>query len=51
MIRYFVSQRPDPDKPEQIATFVGLHENWTLELRFQVSGVRCQEGESLNPET
>ena len=26
----------------KIAVFEGLHENWTLALRFQVSGVRCQ---------
>ena len=30
---------------------VGLHENWTLALRFQVSGVRCENARaSLKPD-
>ena len=31
---------------------MGLHENWTLALRFQVSGVRCENARaSLKPDT
>ena len=33
-------------------TVVGLHENWTLELRFQVSGVRSENARAgLTPDT
>jgi hypothetical protein len=33
-------------------TVVGLHENWTLALRFQVSGVSSDNARSgLKPET
>ena len=33
-------------------TVVGLHENWTLALRFQVSGVRSEKAKAgLTPDT